>query len=292
MNIGYINNIEILDVIMSTLKEQAKFKIHQELNGIEMVEANYHRHSFSKHSHETYTINIIERGSQHFLSSGKKFIAPEHSIIFVNADEVHTGQSGTQTGWSYRGFSPSESQFSKLANDIGLTDTFAPYFTNAVVEDKQMANELHILFNTLSHSDNSLLRETMLYGVLTRLMLKHGKKTKHIKYQQTSNLKLSWVRQYIHEHLEENISLEQLAKISDFTPFHLVRQFQKIYGLPPHAYQIQSRLRYAKALLQKGFKISDAALEAGFHDQSHFHRHFKKAIGVTAESWSSTRFHS
>ena len=47
---------------MPTPKEQAKFQIHQELNGIEMVEANYHHHNFSKHSHETYTINIIVVG--------------------------------------------------------------------------------------------------------------------------------------------------------------------------------------------------------------------------------------
>ena len=271
---------------MSIPKEQAKFQIHQELNGLEMVEANYHHHNFSKHSHATYTINIIERGCQRFLSSGQNFIAPEHSIIFVNADEVHTGQSGTPNGWSYRGISPSESQFNQLASDIGFTHTFAPYFTNAVVEDRQMASELRILFNTLTHSNNSLLRESMLYDVLTRLMLKHGKNPKQIKKQQTSTLKLAWVQQYIHEHLEENISLEHLANISNFTPFYLVRQFQKIYGLPPHAYQIQQRLQQSKILLQQGYKVAQVAAQIGFYDQSHFHRHFKRANGIAPSQYA------
>jgi AraC-like DNA-binding protein len=271
---------------MPTPKEQAKFKIHQELNGIEMVEANYHRHNFSKHSHETYTINIIEKGCQRFLSAGKNFVAPQCSIIFVNADEVHTGQSGTQHGWSYRGISPSESQFNKLANDIGFAQNFAPYFTNAVVEDKQMANELYTLFNTLNHSDNSLLRESMLYGVLTRLMLKHGNNTKQVKKQHTSIHKLSWVQQYIHEHLEENISLEKLASIIDFTPFHLVRQFQKHYGFPPHAYQIQQRLQQSKKLLKQGHQVAQVANLTGFYDQSHFHRHFKRANGITPSQYA------
>lgn len=271
---------------MSTLKEQAKFKIHQELNGIEMVEANYHHHNFSKHSHDTYTINIIESGCQKFLSAGKNFVAPKFSIIFVNADEVHTGQSGTQNGWSYRGISPSESQFSKLANDIGLKHNFAPYFTNAVVEDKQMASELYNLFNTLTNSDNSLLRESMLYDVLTRLMLKHGKNTKQVKKQQTSSQKLSWAKQYIHEHIEENVSLEHLANIIDFTPFHLIRQFQKCYGLPPHAYQIQQRLQQGKILLQQGYKVAEVAVRIGFYDQSHFHRHFKKANGIAPSQYA------
>ena len=271
---------------MSSPTEQAKFKIHQELGGIEMVNAKYHHHNFSKHSHETYTINIIETGCQRFLSAGKKFVAPKHSIIFVNADEVHTGQSGTQGGWSYRGISPSELQFNQLAHDIDLPQGFTPYFTNAVVEDKQMANELRMLLNTLDHSTNSLLRETMLYGVLTRLMLKHGKNKSNLKEQQTSNFKLELVRQYIHEHLAENISLESLAKISNFTPFYLVRQFQKSYGLPPHAYQIQQRLQQSKTLLKQGQKVVHVATQVGFYDQSHFHRHFKKANGITPSKYS------
>ncbi|SFC34887.1 AraC family transcriptional regulator [Pseudoalteromonas denitrificans] len=267
-------------------KEQAKFQLHQELGGLEMVEADFCDHNFSKHSHETYTINVIEKGAQRFLSSGSHFMAPEHSIIFVNADEVHTGQSGTDNGWSYRGIAPFESHFTKLASEIGLAQGFAPYFPNAVVQDPQMATELRQLFNTLANSDNTLLRETMLYGVLTRLMLKHGKSRSEIKQQQTSNQKLEWVKQYINDHLEQNITLETLAKISNFTPFYLVRQFQKMYGLPPHAYQIQQRLRKSKSLLRQGNKVVDVATDIGFYDQSHFHRHFKKANGVTPSRYA------
>lgn len=267
-------------------KEQAKYQIHQELGGIEMVDADFCNHHFSKHSHETYTINVIDKGCQRFLSSGQNFIAPEHSIIFVNADEVHTGQSGSQNGWLYRGISPSVSQFNQLANDIGLPYGFAPHFSHAVVEDKQITNELCALFNVLAHSDNTLLRETMLYGVLTRLMLKHAKSGNNVKEQQTSNLKLAWVQQYIHEHLEQNISLEKLAEISNFTPFYLVRQFQKNYGLPPHAYQIQQRLHKSKVLLKQGYKVVEVAAQVGFYDQSHFHRHFKRANGITPSKYA------
>ncbi|MDF5029677.1 helix-turn-helix transcriptional regulator, partial [Vibrio parahaemolyticus] len=70
-------------------------------------------------------------------------------------------------------------------------------------------------------------------------------------------------------------------KLSGLSPFHLLREFQKQFGFPPHAYQIQQRLRMAKKLLKMGQKISDVAQECGFHDQSHLHRHFKKAMGVT-----------
>ncbi|WP_249930378.1 helix-turn-helix transcriptional regulator [Pseudoalteromonas aurantia] len=53
------------------------------------------------------------------------------------------------------------------------------------------------------------------------------------------------------------------------------------FGLPPHTYQIQARLRHAKGLLRQGNNQLDVALACGFHDQSHFHRHFKRSMVVT-----------
>ncbi len=246
-----------------------------------MVDAAFHNKNFSKHSHEGYCINVIEKGTQRFLSSGKNYIAPENSIILVNADHIHTGQSATDQGWSYRGIAPLGSQFTKLADDLGTKYQFEPYFPSSVVNDPVMANELRQLFNVLATSDNTLLRETILYGVLTRLMLKHGKCRTTTAVDQSNIRSLNLVQEYIHARLEQNISLEELAALSCFSPFYLVRQFQKQFGLPPHAYQIQQRLQKSKSLLRAGKSITDVAVELGFHDQSHFHRHFVRANGFS-----------
>ena len=111
-----------------------------------------------------------------------------------------------------------------------------------------MATELRQLFHILASSDNTLLRETMLYGVLTRLMLKHGKSRNEIRQQQTSNQKLVWV------------SASCLSN--------------------------QQRLHKSKSLLRQGNKVVDVATDIGFYDQSHFHRHFKKANGVTPSRYA------
>jgi hypothetical protein len=51
--------------------------------------------------------------------------------------------------------------------------------------------------------------------------------------------------------------------------------------MTPHAYQLQIRVRRAKTLLLAGTPIAQAAGEAGFWDQAHLTRHFKRTIGVT-----------
>lgn len=48
------------------IKEQAKFQIAEEFGGLELLDAQYETQNFSRHSHEGYTVGVIERGAQSF----------------------------------------------------------------------------------------------------------------------------------------------------------------------------------------------------------------------------------
>ncbi len=88
------------------------------------------------------------------------------------------------------------------------------------------------------------------------------------------------VRSYLDEHYAENISLAELAALANLSPFHLLRSFRDQVNLPPHAYQIQVRIKHAKQMLLLGLPGIDTALAVGFADQSHFTKHFKRIVGV------------
>ncbi len=68
-------------------------------------------------------------------------------------------------------------------------------------------------------------------------------------------------------------------------PFALLRGFSRAYGLPPHAWVIQERVRHAQALLRTGLAPAEVAAEVGFSDQSHLTRHFKRILGFTPGSY-------
>lgn len=87
-------------------------------------------------------------------------------------------------------------------------------------------------------------------------------------------------REYLHEHRAGTVSLADLARVSELSPYHLTRLFTADVGIPPHAYQLQLRVDHAKRLLLAGRPVSDAGHEAGFFDLSHFTRHFKRYVGV------------
>jgi AraC-like DNA-binding protein len=65
-----------------------------------------------------------------------------------------------------------------------------------------------------------------------------------------------------------------------------VRRFKSEVGLPPHTYQIALRLQLARRLIERGTRPADAAAEAGFTDQSHLHRHFRR-MGMTPGAYAA-----
>jgi AraC-like DNA-binding protein len=89
------------------------------------------------------------------------------------------------------------------------------------------------------------------------------------------------VREQLHDELERNLSLDELAAIAGLSKYHLVHRFSAAFGLPPHRYHLQLRLDRARVLLRDGRDIGDVATELGFADQSHLTRRFTRAFGVS-----------
>lgn len=87
---------------------------------------------------------------------------------------------------------------------------------------------------------------------------------------------------YMHSHLDQDISLEVLAQTVNISPSHLHRLFKQETGMAPHQYLINLRVNQAKKLLlTRNFSVNEVAAEVGFADQSHLNRHFKRIFGVT-----------
>jgi AraC-like DNA-binding protein len=78
-------------------------------------------------------------------------------------------------------------------------------------------------------------------------------------------------QQYIHEHFNENISLERLARHCHTSSFHFSRIFKKVLNMSPHQYLLGIRLQHAKILLITSAKpVRDIAFECGFNSLEHF----------------------
>jgi len=94
---------------------------------------------------------------------------------------------------------------------------------------------------------------------------------------------LQRVTEYMEEHLQDNLSLDQLARETDYSRAHFLRMFRATTGKTPHQYLTQRRIERAKSMLMEAEKISltDIAACCGFSSQSHMTRVFREQVGVT-----------
>lgn len=78
-----------------------------------------------------------------------------------------------------------------------------------------------------------------------------------------------------------DVSLHELAQLSEMSRYQLIRTFRAITGMTPHAWQLNLCINLAKEQLLNGTSLADVAYGLGFADQAHFQRVFKAYTGIT-----------
>jgi AraC family transcriptional regulator len=90
------------------------------------------------------------------------------------------------------------------------------------------------------------------------------------------------VLDYVDAHLNDDLSLAELAKVSGLSAHHFGAAFKASTGATPHRYVIEQRVERARDLLRdRGQGIADVAYAVGFSSQSHFTANFRRIVGVT-----------
>lgn len=102
-------------------------------------------------------------------------------------------------------------------------------------------------------------------------------------------LAVGTVKAFVEDHADEGIDLERMAREARLSKYHFARAFREHEGVTPWAYVQRVRVRRAKELLDAGASLSEAALEAGFFDQSHFTHTFKRIEGITPGQYRKKR---
>ena len=95
--------------------------------------------------------------------------------------------------------------------------------------------------------------------------------------------------QFIQEHPDEDISIERLASRANLSSCHFARMFKQSTGMPPHQFVLRCRIARAKQLLMnKSASLAEVAALAGFCDQGHMTRGFRRFVGLTPGAYSES----
>ena len=234
-----------------------------------------------RHWHEEYQLCLIQAGAGDLTYRGSSLPTPPASLFIVHPGEVHSNRAFGSLGVSYRMIFVDAESMRYVASDVLGQETGVPFFPTAVIFDKDAIRQYLSLHCALEQPSSSLERQTLLLNFLTTLIARFAENRTRLRPAGLERQAVGRALDYLSEHYAENISLENLARIANLSPFHFNRVFSEQYGMPPHAFQTQLRVFRAKTLLREGCSIAQVAFQTGFADQSHLTRHFKRLVAVT-----------
>ncbi|MBE9178995.1 AraC family transcriptional regulator [Oculatella sp. LEGE 06141] len=271
------------------MREQVSFWRVPEMANLELLQATYITHCFTRHAHDTYAIGVIQQGAEAFAYRGSNHVAPASHIVLINPGEMHTGHAATEAGWTYSMFYPDICLLQQAVQEISQPPHALPFFTQPVVYDPWLTELMVQLHRSLARSAPALEHDSRLLWTLTQLIARHAELRVRLQPVGSEPCAVQQIRAYLEAHYAENVSLDQLAAIANLSPFYLLRSFRRQVGLPPHCYLNQIRLTQAKRLLALEYPISQVAHLVGFADQSHLTRQFKRMWGVTPGQYQKSK---
>lgn len=252
-----------------------------DLPGVEVVRADCSSrlwHVF----HTTYSIcSILHSGITEWTYRSKIQYSRTGHLMLMEPGELHAGRKIIGTARrTFRVLNIDHSLIQNAAMELGIAAE--PHFRLASTADPMLFGAFKRLHVSLESESTTLERQS-LFASCVRLLLERGIETRLSTAPRCPERPaLRRAQEFIHEnHSRPDITLDDLATITGLSRFYLVRAFAREFGLPPHAYQNQVRIAKARTLLTVGWSVGRVAEEMGFSDQSHFARHFRKALGLT-----------
>lgn len=257
-------------------------------SGTEAVRACFHSHAYDPHFHDQVLVGVTESGVQQFRCRRAVHRSTPGRIILFEPGETHDGEAPEPDGagfvYAMLYFEPRWLQ-TAAALYLDRAEPAAAFgFPQTLSDDPLLAEAIHTACCQIAAPDSRMARDAALDTVTRRLAQLYAAAKPQPAGAQAPRMAAK-AREAIDAHFEQDLGLEDLAALAGTDRFRLTRAFSAAYGLPPHAYLVQRRLNRARALLAAGETPATAAAAAGFADQSHCGRWFRRAFGMTPAAY-------
>lgn len=222
--------------------------------------------NLNRHCHNYMELIYIIDGKMQIDVPGKKLSKGFYNLIVYPKSVMHQEFVNMQDHQEIVCLGIEAQSETKLETSFEISDndgTIRWLMEQIYLESKQEYNE----------------RESILRAYITALYIKMSR-----YFENADSLRLDFVGRcmsYIHDHILEDLTVEQLAAAVFVSPSHLARSFRQRTGMPPLSYIRSCRVNLARhALITTDENIEEIAVSAGFRDPKYFSRVFKMETGL------------
>ena len=253
---------------------------HAPNDRFERIEAYFGGRGYGLHRHDTYAIGCTLAGVQSFhYRRGLRHSLPG-GVLVLHPDEAHDGQAGTEAGFHYRMAYVQPALIQRILGGRPL-----PFVRDGISSDARLRAACAALLGDTDAMADPLREDDAIYDLTQALCAAAGQVPARPRPDYAA---CERARQYIHDARGQAVSLDDLERAAGIDRWSLSRDFRALYGTSPYRYALLRRLDLARRLIAAGQPLAQAALAAGFTDQSHMTRRHAEAFGMTPAHWRGT----
>jgi AraC-like DNA-binding protein len=247
---------------------------------LEAMRAHFQRHTYHRHSHQTYSFGFTESGAQSFTCRGAARTSAAGMVMAFNPDEPHDGHAATPDGFTYTMVHIGPELIADVLADGAQRPAGLPLFVDPVLTDPLLVAALRRLRGAL-REDSPLAQDEALADTVRALVRRGARRAPGQHRTARAPAGIRRARDLLHAGYAAPIRAAELAEAAGCSRFAVHRGFLAAYGMSPGDYQRQLRLRAARRLLAAGRRPAEVAAATGFADQAHLTRWFGRYYGVT-----------
>ncbi|SRR6266404_7886662 len=252
----------------------------QQVNGFRLAEITYPSgYKISKHAHESSLYYLVQKGSFTQTYGRKTREGRPSSLIYLRSDEAHADEfhhAGAlcfvielEDDWLTR----SRNKQYVLDNSATFQGGMPAWFAARIYNEYRNMDQLSPL---------------AIEGLVLELIAETSRRCLRKTEAQPPRW-LAQAQEFLHSHFSEPVSLSEVAKTVDIHSVHLARAFRQHYRCTIGEYVRKLRIDFAsQEIMATDDAFTRIAMSAGFYDQSHFTRTFKRHTGLTPTEYRTT----
>ncbi|MCS0600511.1 AraC family transcriptional regulator [Streptomyces sp. LP11] len=247
----------------------------------EVFHARFTEYAYPMHVHDAWTLLIVDDGAVRYDLERHEHGTPGDTVSLLPPHVPHNGSPATPDGFRKRVVYLDSS---RLGEELIGAAVDGPD-----LRDPELRRSVGRLHAALARPGDELEAESRLTLVGERLRAHLRRRAAERPGAPRDPALAGRLRELLDARVVEGVSLEEAARLLHAHPAHLVRAFSGAYGIAPHRYLMSRRVGRARRLLLDGLPPGEVAQAAGFYDQAHLTRHFKRLVGVTPGRYRGAR---
>jgi len=232
--------------------------------------------SFAPHRHDEMAVAFYLGGRKAYRCHHTEGLAQAGDLLVIAPDVVHTAATIGDTPWDYVAlYVPLET----VADGLSITEADClsrvgshRHFASGAIEP----GLIHRFAGAISG-----VQKIDLLAFQEVLVAVAGADGQEANEPRRRDPVLDRIAARLRTECDSRPILSDLSEEAGMSPEHFCRRFKAQFGLSPFQHLIAARVERSRDLLRTGQSIAAAAIAAGFADQSHMTRWFRRVYGVT-----------